>query len=154
MSENKATVAIVTDSVSFVLIKRAEFEGDPWSGNYALPGGHIKSGESPEDAVLRETFEEIGLNFSPENIAFRLEVAHPFSRPEMDVIPFVVRTNSFAGMRNGEEVKEIRVARFDSGIRTTNIENKRPALDFSGWIVWGLTFRILNSYFNSQFRRT
>ena len=154
MSERKAAVAIVSDSVSFVLIRRAEFDRDPWSGNYALPGGHIKAGETPEEAVIRETFEEIGMVFSAKDIQCRLEAAHPVSRPEMEVIPFVVRTDSFEGIKKGEEVREVRVVRFDSGIRTTNKENGRPALDFDGWIVWGLTFRILNSYLSINIKRT
>ena len=154
MSESKAAVAIVSDSVSFVLIRRAEFEGDPWSGNYALPGGHIKAGESPEDAVIRETFEEIGMVFSAGDIQCRLEAAHSVSRPEMEVIPFVVKTDSFDGIKSGEEVREIRVVRFDSGVRTTNMENGHPALDFQGWVVWGLTFRILDSYLSRNIRKT
>ena len=32
------------------------------SGQWAFPGGRIDKGESPEEAALRETREEIGLN--------------------------------------------------------------------------------------------
>lgn len=31
-------------------------------GQVSFPGGHIEDGESPEEAALRETFEEIGTN--------------------------------------------------------------------------------------------
>ena len=31
---------------------------------FGLPGGHIEEGETPEQAVIRETFEETGLKIS------------------------------------------------------------------------------------------
>ena len=41
----RAAVAIVLrqgdPGLEFLLIKRAEREGDPWSGQVALPGGHL-----------------------------------------------------------------------------------------------------------------
>lgn len=33
-----------------------------WFDKYVLPGGHIELGETYEDAVIRETKEEVGLN--------------------------------------------------------------------------------------------
>lgn len=37
-------------------------------GTWNLPGGHIRLKEKVIDAVVRETFEETGLNFIPESI--------------------------------------------------------------------------------------
>lgn len=150
MDNGSAAVAIVTDGSSFVLIRRALFQGDPWSGNFALPGGHIKAGETPEEAVLREITEEIGLTFRSSDIAGSLETAHPVSRPWMDVYPFIIRAAGFQGIVNGKEVSESRIVRFDSGKVAVNSENGKPSLDFDGWIVWGLTYRILRSYARSK----
>jgi len=41
-------------------IRRAEL-GDDHSGQVAFPGGHLHPNESPEDAALRECFEEINV---------------------------------------------------------------------------------------------
>ncbi len=46
-----------------LMIKRADAEGDPWSGHIALPGGRME----PQDAdlaatALRETWEETGVD--------------------------------------------------------------------------------------------
>ena len=41
-------------------IRRAEL-GDDHSGQVAFPGGHLNPNESPEDAALRECFEEINV---------------------------------------------------------------------------------------------
>jgi hypothetical protein len=68
----------------------------------------------------------------------------------MDVYPFIIRTAGFQGIVNGKEVSESRIVRFDSGKVAVNSENGRPSLDFDGWIVWGLTYRILRSYARSK----
>jgi len=36
----------------------------PQGGTWALPGGKMEKGETPKEAVIRETFEEVGLDAS------------------------------------------------------------------------------------------
>ncbi len=38
------------------------------AGQWALPGGRLDEGETPIEAALRETDEEIGLELEPENV--------------------------------------------------------------------------------------
>jgi hypothetical protein len=45
-----------------LMIKRASREGDPWSGDLALPGGHVEDNEDDIQAACRETLEEVGLD--------------------------------------------------------------------------------------------
>src|ERR1700674_2732148 len=48
-----------------LLIKRAEREGDPWSGDVAFPGGRVEPGDkSFREAAAREAFEEVGADLS------------------------------------------------------------------------------------------
>ena len=49
-------VAIRGDEV--LLIRRGS---EPWKGMLAFPGGFVDSGESPDDAVIRELKEECGI---------------------------------------------------------------------------------------------
>lgn len=43
------------------------------AGQWALPGGRIDAGESPEATALRELAEEVDLHLGPENIIGRLD---------------------------------------------------------------------------------
>ena len=43
------------------------------AGQWALPGGRIDAGESPEAAALRELHEEVGLVLAPEAVLGRLD---------------------------------------------------------------------------------
>lgn len=43
------------------------------AGQWALPGGRIEAGESPEDTVLRELEEEVGLSLDRDCIIGRLD---------------------------------------------------------------------------------
>ena len=43
------------------------------AGQWALPGGRIDAGESPEETALRELREEVGLTLGPERVIGRLD---------------------------------------------------------------------------------
>ncbi|WP_135507338.1 NUDIX domain-containing protein [Roseovarius aestuariivivens] len=48
-----------------------------WPGCLDLPGGGRHGGESPEDCVLRETREEIGLRLDPGDLVWRCFYREP-----------------------------------------------------------------------------
>jgi 8-oxo-dGTP pyrophosphatase MutT (NUDIX family) len=68
-------VAIVEGAggrASFVITLRASTLRNH-AGQYALPGGRIDAGETPEQAALRELDEEVGLRLGPEAVVGRLD---------------------------------------------------------------------------------
>ena len=56
----------------FVLTRRAA-RLRAHGGQWALPGGRLDQGESPEEAALRELAEEVGLDVAPSNVLGRLD---------------------------------------------------------------------------------
>ena len=42
--------------------------GQKWHGSYSIPKGHVEEGEEYLDAAIRETQEEVGIKFKPNQI--------------------------------------------------------------------------------------
>ena len=70
----KAAVALIfragqDGSPELLFIKRAEYPGDPWSGQIAFPGGREESGDSSLlETATRETREETGIDLAREGM--------------------------------------------------------------------------------------
>ncbi|WP_245479010.1 NUDIX hydrolase [Rubrivivax rivuli] len=56
-----------------VLLTRRALTMRQHAGQWALPGGRVDEGESPEQAALRELHEELGLRLPPEAVLGRLD---------------------------------------------------------------------------------
>ena len=76
----KAAVALIfragaDGSPELLFIKRAEYAGDPWSGQIAFPGGREESGDaSLQETATRETREETGIDLAREAFRHSAEV--------------------------------------------------------------------------------
>ncbi len=76
-----------------------------WPGNYVVPGGHVELGERLEDAVVRETKEETGLDvYDLEFIVFQEFVYDPsFWKPRHFIFfDYAVRTRATDVQLNDE----------------------------------------------------
>lgn len=157
-----AAVAVVlrpgTDSPEVLLIERSRVEGDPWSGQMALPGGRRDATDrSLLETAVRETREETGVALDAYGRALgRLDSVEPQSvhLPRLTVLPlvFLVGHGTVAGEASAEVARTLwapldhlrnrrnrRVHRHRSGGRIHSF----PAIDVEGQPVWGLTRRIL-----------
>lgn len=141
-----------------LLIERMEREGDPWSGQIALPGGR----RDPRDASLsatvrREVLEEVSLDVQSSCLILgRLPEVSPMNVPQLVVFPFVYSLQTEAFLRAGVEVRETfwaslsRIQRSRT-TRTVSVRGRRlevPAFVYGGKVIWGLTYRILTALFS------
>jgi 8-oxo-dGTP pyrophosphatase MutT (NUDIX family) len=150
------TVLIAPDPESVLLIRRAEREGDPWSGHMGLPGGRL----DPADAdllatAMRETVEEVGCALSREWLLGALDDVWPRSPiPRLIVVrPYVFGLSERLPVTLSDEVEEafwVPLAELrrpdvyrDTVIRLHGEDRAFPAYHLEPGVVWGLTERIL-----------
>jgi 8-oxo-dGTP diphosphatase len=134
-----AAVMLITGRESIALIRRRKREGDPWSGQIALPGGFRKAGESIDQAAVRETSEEVGILVNPSGYigSYRTHIR------DMLVAVFFTILPEEPVFSIGDEVEEVDWIEVDS-LSHTMTEAGYPAYKYDHGVVWGLTYRILS----------
>ncbi|MGH7589900.1 MAG: NUDIX hydrolase, partial [Gemmatimonadales bacterium] len=79
---------------AILLIHRATRDGDPWSGQMGLPGGHVASTDTDLVATaIRETVEEVGVRLERGKLVGSLDDVAPRS---VVPPPFLVRPFLFS----------------------------------------------------------
>jgi 8-oxo-dGTP pyrophosphatase MutT (NUDIX family) len=149
-----------TPSAQLLLIKRATFEGDPWSGHVALPGGRREPGDpSLERTVSRETWEETAIDLERDGRLLGclddLEPRTPVL-PPIIITPFVGLVRSDVDIVASPEVAEwfwvdITALRDPQISREVVLElstGPRTVMSFQhgAHTIWGLTERILRQF--------
>ena len=146
-----------------LVIKRAESERDPWSGQMALPGGSLDAADAGlVAAAIRETLEETGLDLSAGpggHVMGRIEPMRPLGvrLPVISIWPFVFRDAPGATARiNSPEVAAVHwfplEALIDKANRGTYPYDDRgqvrsfPCIRVEGRVIWGLTYRIVTRF--------
>jgi 8-oxo-dGTP pyrophosphatase MutT (NUDIX family) len=94
-----------SERAALVLTRRAEALR-AHAGQWALPGGRIDAGESPEQAALRELDEEVALRLGRDDVLGRLDDFE--TRSGYVITPVVVWAGAARAMRpNPDEVQSI-----------------------------------------------
>lgn len=147
-------------SLELLLIKRAEFESDPWSGHIALPGGRAEPGDRDlEETVVRETREEIAIDLATSGVFLgTLDEVHPRTPvlPPVVVRPFVVAVNATVAPKPSAEVAEafwvpvdlLRApsAWTESPISVRGVDRRVMSYRHGPHLIWGLTERVLSGF--------
>ncbi|NCX94599.1 MAG: NUDIX domain-containing protein, partial [Gammaproteobacteria bacterium] len=81
------TDAVVICQQKLLLIRRKYFPG---KGLWALPGGHLESGESIEHGVFRELLEETQLAVSEGELRAGLKMVREFAHPNRSTVGRIV----------------------------------------------------------------
>lgn len=140
-----------------LFIKRAEYPGDPWSGQVAFPGGRREPGdESLEQTAIRETREETGIDLATQGIVLgMLDELRPQSvrLPEIVVCPFVAVLYEPPVLTLTSEVAAafwLPLASLrdpaswaETEIVASGVQLRRRAYLHEGEVIWGITERIL-----------
>ena len=144
-----------------LMIKRADAEGDPWSGHIACPGGRMEPGDRDlEHTAIRETWEETGVDLSRDGrVLGTLDDMSPRTPtlPPLVIRPFVAVVRPEIELTQSSEVAEafwvpvhaIR-ERASWGMGTVSIrgagEREVEVFRHGAYTVWGLTHRALTQF--------
>lgn len=147
-------VGVAEGAEAVLLIRRAEREGDAWSGQAAFPGGRVSQADRTfEETARREAAEEVGVDLA--GAAF-LGYMREFRTRTSDVhvVPSVFELQGLPAVTPNQEVassewaslKELAAeqARSSYLIPRTRGETPFPCIIHRGLVIWGLTERILS----------
>lgn len=141
-----------------LLIKRAQKEGDRWSGHIAFPGGREQHEDTNiRETAIRETAEEIGLGLSVDNYIGRMSdvmtLAHGTRKP-MVVSPYAFRLDGDPRFTINHEVDQViwLPVEFlaDKRNRETMVWERKgmsiklPCYFYGEHRIWGLTLKMLD----------
>jgi len=142
-----------------LMIRRAEREGDPWSGHMAFPGGRMdRTDANGYEVAVRETEEEIGILLAEKGECIG-RLSELFARPRrgmlgMAVSPFVFRLDREVAFTPNHEVAEVVWVPLeflsDPGNRDEMIWNfggarmPVPCYYYEGRCIWGLSLMMLD----------
>jgi 8-oxo-dGTP pyrophosphatase MutT (NUDIX family) len=165
--QREAAVALVlqpkVSGLRALFILRAKKEGDPWSGQMALPGGHRETIDADlVETARRETHEEIGLDLDQAGRYLGSLAgirANPRAGFDLVVTPQVFALEDKAvPLQPNEEVAEVLWGNLDEMISGRSLtdasfpefqrEGTFPGYQVGAQVVWGLTFRMINDFFD------
>ena len=138
-----------------LFVKRVKNPADPWSGQMAFPGGKRDArDQNLKQTVVRETLEETSINLL-DGCRFlgMMGSLRSTRRPEMKILPFVVLLEHEPTIKLNEELEEF------IWMSLEELVQHRGAAKFSfgevqaytvgNYIIWGLTYRILEKFFHN-----
>jgi 8-oxo-dGTP pyrophosphatase MutT (NUDIX family) len=158
----RAAVALIfragaSGAPELLFIRRADYPGDPWSGQVAFPGGREEAGDANlANTAIRETREETGLDLDHDGTVIgMLDDLRPMTTrlPAIIVRPYVVLLKRERELLLSDEValafwvplEALRQGESwrDTAVLARGVQMQRRAFHHEGQVIWGMTERIL-----------
>jgi 8-oxo-dGTP pyrophosphatase MutT (NUDIX family) len=147
-----AAVAIlvkeVQDDLKLLIVKRADVEGDPWSGDIAFPGGKRNLEDlNIYETAKRELLEETGIDLRDIEPIGVMPMEHSMVRRQMKVQPVLFHQKEPIDIQLSYELQSYLWA----SLKKLKVNKTRgnvkgrigPIFNYEGEKVWGLTYRML-----------
>ena len=148
------------DNMHYILfqVRSKNLKSQP--NEISFPGGKIENNESPLDAVIRETCEELGTNVKNVNIISPIDllitpgnmIIHPFVVDHIFLIPLSYLLKHKPSLYNNE-VKVIPNDNFPYDIIPNKKDYKFATSNYrvlfykyENYVIWGITAKILENF--------
>ena len=92
--DKKSVSVIIMENNKVLLLKRKK---EPYKGCWGLPGGKIEENETPEQAAIREVFEETNL------LCSHLTLLKDLLNPETGYYNYIFTATLFSGIAENKE---------------------------------------------------
>ncbi|MDQ3697717.1 MAG: CoA pyrophosphatase [Gemmatimonadota bacterium] len=171
----RAAVALIlrlldAGELELLMIERAVYAGDPWSGQVAFPGGRQEPDDaSLEETAMRETREETAIDLATRGVILgRLDELEPRMPvhsnlfpssslpPTIVITPFVAVADDDVAIVTSPEVAQafwVSVAALRDPAAAREVElvvrgvpRRVAGYQYGGHVIWGLTERILRQF--------
>jgi 8-oxo-dGTP pyrophosphatase MutT (NUDIX family) len=143
-----------------LMIKRADAEGDPWSGHIALPGGRWEPADLDlADTAIRETREETGVDVERDGrLLGALDELMPRSPTLAPIVirPFVALVRADVAIVPSHEVAtafwvplsalRTQTAWGTGTVQVRGADRSVSVFQHGEYTVWGLTERVLRQF--------
>lgn len=154
--ESRVTNSDVS-GLEILLILRATRDGDPWSGQVALPGGRRDPDDATlQDTAIRETLEETGLDLGTQGLVLgALDELRPRTPvlPPIIVTPFVAIAPVVAPLTLSDELADAFWVPWSTFADPARVDESTVQVRGASWrvssysvgerVVWGMTERML-----------
>ncbi|MEB3862352.1 MAG: NUDIX domain-containing protein [Desulfurococcales archaeon] len=151
MNKVQASVLLLEWGIHVLVVRKKCPSPSPWACDVALPGGRIRSGETPIEAALREAWEEawvppqsveVTRTIGPfQTLRGRVRIAVVVARPQgpLDTMPRDPEVDAAIWIPL-ELIGEAREVEHP-------VRGKVEGIPLPGGLVlWGVTYRILRAY--------
>jgi 8-oxo-dGTP pyrophosphatase MutT (NUDIX family) len=169
MKDNNVSAAVALiitkcNSPSILLLRRAKNSQDPWSGQWAFPGGKWAIGDADLiDTSIRETYEECGYLLSRDELSksLPLAMAGNYSGYPVMVAPFLWKIKEQQELQiDSTEVEKARWQEIklfkDLKLHSHDLvipeypEIKFPYIMLDDVPLWGFTYSVLMNYLQTH----
>jgi 8-oxo-dGTP pyrophosphatase MutT (NUDIX family) len=160
LSRTAAVLNIVhlENNIPHILLTRRSSTLKHHTGEISFPGGQYSRGEDQNllDTALRETREEVGLSFDPEDILGRLQTVYTLTS-NFAIVPFITIKEKIPEPQIlASEVDCIvdvplyeTLATFEPDVEHYHISQKGVyKFTYGGFVIWGATARIFKQLYD------
>jgi 8-oxo-dGTP diphosphatase len=102
-----AACALLNEAREVLIAKRPP--GRPLAGLWEFPGGKVEQGEQPEEALIRELNEELGIEIAKADLQPLTFASHAY--PDFHLLMPLYRCSRWSGTLTAQEGQELRWVR-------------------------------------------